>query len=301
MKKKSIIQVNGKNIELGQTTWIMGILNVTPDSFSDGGLYFNRNRAINRGLEMISEGADIIDVGGESTRPGSDPISAKEERLRVIPVISGLREQTDTLISVDTTKSEVAEAALDAGVDIINDISSFRFDSRMVTLAAQREVPVILMHMKGIPKTMQVNPYYEDLLSEIKSFFAERIDTAVSHGIKRGKIIIDPGIGFGKKHTDNLILIKNIHFLQCFDRPILIGVSRKAFIGEILGLPSSRERTEGTIAASLLSIANGAHILRVHEVASVKRAVRVAEAILNEDSYPCAYGDNKEKKGTYVH
>lgn len=277
----------------------MGIINVTPDSFSDGGLYFNKEKAVDRGLELAEEGADIIDIGGESTRPGSDFISTEEELMRTVPVISALRKKTDVLISVDTTKSEVAEAALDKGADIINDISSFRFDPKMLSLAAQKDIPVILMHMKGTPKNMQVNPFYEDLLAEIRGFLEERIATAQAYGIKKEKIIIDPGIGFGKSHKDNLTLIKSLKFLEPIDRPILIGISRKSFIGKILSLPP-QERTEGTIASAVLSIINGAHILRVHDVEAVKRAVLVTEAIIDESMHPFSFSDNEEKKSSYV-
>lgn len=277
----------------------MGIINVTPDSFSDGGLYFNKEKAVDRGLELAEEGADIIDIGGESTRPGSDFISTEEELMRTVPVISALRKKTDVLISVDTTKSEVAEAALDKGADIINDISSFRFDPKMLSLAAQKDIPVILMHMKGTPKNMQLNPFYEDLLAEIRGFLEERIATAQAYGIKKEKIIVDPGIGFGKSHKDNLTLIKSLKFLEPIDRPILIGISRKSFIGKILSLPP-QERTEGTIASAVLSIINGAHILRVHDVEAVKRAVLVTEAIIDESMHPFSFSDNEEKKSSYV-
>lgn len=277
----------------------MGIINVTPDSFSDGGLYFNKEKAVDRGLELAEEGANIIDIGGESTRPGSDFISTEEELMRTVPVISALRKKTDVLISVDTTKSEVAEAALGEGADIINDISSFRFDPKMLSLAAQKDIPVILMHMKGTPKNMQLNPFYEDLLAEIRGFLEERIATAQAYGIKKEKIIIDPGIGFGKSHKDNLTLIKSLKFLEPIDRPILIGISRKSFIGKILSLPP-QERTEGTIASAVLSIINGAHILRVHDVEAVKRAVLVTEAIIDESMHPFSFSDNEEKKSSYV-
>ncbi len=284
---------------MGQRTWIMGILNVTPDSFSDGGLYLDKNKAVKRGLELAEEGADIIDIGGESTRPGSNSISTEEELKRIIPVLSDLREKTDALISVDTTKSEVARAALDHGADIINDISALRFDPQMPPLAVNRDVPVVLMHMKGTPKTMQANPSYEDLLAEVKSFFKERLETAKTLGIKREKIIIDPGIGFGKRHNDNLLLIKNLRALEEFERPIMIGISRKSFIGKILNLPVL-ERIEGTIASAVLSIIHGAHILRVHDVAPIKRAVLVAEAILEENRNPDSSINNMEKNYNYV-
>jgi len=277
----------------------MGVINVTPDSFSDEGLYLDREKAVERGLELAEEGSDIIDIGGESTRPGSEPIPLDEELRRVIPVISELRERIDTLISIDTTKSKVANAALDAGADIINDISSFQSDPNMFPLAAQKGAPIILMHIKGIPKTMQANPYYENVLVEVKSFLEERFTTAIASGIKKEKIIIDPGIGFGKRLQDNLALINNLQILEDLDRPILIGVSRKSFIGKILNT-SPQERLEGTIASAVLSIVHGANILRVHDVASVKRAVLVAEAILNEDQSVGSLEESKEKKRTYV-
>ena len=299
MTEKYILQVNGKNYTFDQRTWIMGVINVTPDSFSDGGLYFEKDKAVERGLELAEEGSDIIDIGGESTRPGSEPIPQEEELRRVIPVISALRKRTNTLISIDTTKSEVALAALDAGADIINDISSFRSDPNMLPVAAQKDAPVILMHMKGTPKTMQVNPFYENVLHEVKSFLKERLNSALAYGIKKEKIIIDPGIGFGKRFKDNLTLINHLHFLKDLDRPILVGISRKSFIGKILGL-SPQERMEGTIASAVLSIVRGAHILRVHDVASIKKSVLVAETILNEDQLPGSLGNSREKKSSYV-
>lgn len=300
MRRNSILQVHSQNHNLGDRSWIMGILNVTPDSFSDGGLHFETDKAVERGLEIIGEGADIIDVGGESTRPGSDQIPVEEELSRVIPVIASLRKQTKCLISVDTTKSEVARAALDAGADIINDISSFRFDPAMSQLAAQREVSVVLMHMKGTPKTMQVNPHYRDILGEIRTFLEDRMRAALDCGIKKERIILDPGIGFGKSYADNALLIKNLWFFESLGRPILVGVSRKSFIGKILDVPP-RDRLEGTIAASLLSILHGAHILRVHDVAAVKRAVCVAESILNENSSSKTSAAKGNKEKHYVH
>ena len=261
----------------------MGILNITPDSFYDGSLYFDRDEAISHGLELVKEGADILDIGGESSRPGSNPIPVEEELRRIIPVIAELRERTDTLISVDTTKAEVARRALDVGADIINDISSFRFDSDMRPLAAERETPVILMHMKGNPKTMQRNPSYKDLLAEVKSFFQENIELAISAGIKREKIIIDPGIGFGKKFKDNINLIQNLRCFEEFERPLLVGLSRKSFIGKIINKPP-QERLEGSLSAAILSVSHGAHLLRVHDVAATKRAILVADAILNKEN-----------------
>jgi dihydropteroate synthase len=282
VKTRPILQVNGKQHILGHKTWIMGVINVTPDSFSDGGVYFDKKKAIERGLELVTQGADILDVGGESTRPGSDAVSQEEELQRIIPVISELRKKTNVLISVDTTKSAVAEEALDAGADIINDISAFRFDDRMPLIATETGAPVILMHMKGVPKTMQTSPYYEDLFQEIRCFLEERIATAEAYGIKRENIIVDPGIGFGKSLEHNLSIINNLNFLEKLDRPILVGISRKSFIGKILNLPP-QDRLEGNIASAVLSVLRGAHILRVHEVEPIKRAITVAEAIIKEE------------------
>ena len=300
MRKKPILEIDGKQHTLGQKTWFMGIVNVTPDSFSDPGLHLDRDRAIERGLELAKQGADIIDIGGESSRPGSDPISASEELKRIIPVITELRKQTKILISVDTTKAEVAEEALAAGADIINDISAFRFDDRMPLLISESGAPVVLMHMKGVPKTMQSNPFYEDLFQEIFCFLEERIATATAYGIKREKIIVDPGIGFGKNLEHNLAIINNLDFLAGLGQPILVGISRKSFIGKILNLPP-QERTEGTIASAVLSVLKGAHILRVHDVEKVKRAIAVTEAIMNEDSAtPSGKDSDKEKTIRYA-
>lgn len=299
MRKEFVLQINGKNYILGCRTWISGIVNITPDSFSDGALYFDKDKAVERGLELVSEGSDIIDIGGESTRPGSKPVSVEEELSRVIPVISALRKKTGAPISIDTTKSEVAEAALDAGANIINDISSLRFDPRMGPLAARRDVPVILMHMKGTPKTMQLNPSYENVMVEVKAFLKEKIETAQAYGIKKEKLIIDPGIGFGKRFEDNLTLIKNLSFLNDLGRPILVGISRKSFIGKILNVPTHR-RLEGTIASAILSIINGAHILRVHDVASVKKAILVAEAIMDENMPSSPLEESEDRKRSYV-
>jgi dihydropteroate synthase len=299
VRKEYTLPVNDKKYTLGQRTWMMGVINITPDSFSDGGLNFDKDKAVARGLQLREEGSDIIDIGGESTRPGSEPVTEEEELRRVIPVISALREKTDSLISVDTTKSAVARAALDEGADIINDISSSGFDPKMFSLAAQYDVPVILMHMKGVPRTMQVNPFYENVLLEVKSFFKERIEAAQAAGINKEKIIIDPGIGFGKRHKDNLVLINNLHFFEDLGQPILIGISRKSFIGKILN-SSPQQRLEGTIASAVLSILHGAHILRVHDVAAVKKAVLVAEAIIKEGQPATSFEEDKEKKSSYV-
>jgi len=259
----------------------MGVLNVTPDSFSDGGIYLDKKSAVQKGLQLIKDGADILDIGGESTRPGSHPVTAEEEKRRILPVISEIRKKTDALISVDTTKSEVLKSALDAGADILNDISGMRFDPKILGLASKQDIPVIIMHMKGTPRNMQESPEYDNVIQEIKTFLKQRITDALTAGIKKNKIIIDPGIGFGKRLKDNLKIISNLSAFSELGFPILIGVSRKSFIGDLLNL-SPEKRIEGTIASSLISILQGAHILRVHDVSSLKKAVIVAEAIMKE-------------------
>ncbi len=277
------LKLRGESHPLGIRTWFMGVLNVTPDSFFDGGRFFDPDRAVARGLELAGQGADIIDIGGESSRPGSDPVPAEEEIRRVVPVITALRRQTSAFLSIDTTKSLVARAAVDAGADLINDISALRFDEDILRLAAGREAAVVLMHMQGIPKSMQAAPSYEDTLAEVKGFLVKRLAAAVQAGLSRDRILIDPGIGFGKRLKDNLVLLDHLPVLEDLGCPILVGPSRKSFIGQILDLPPE-ERLEGTIAASVVSVVRGAHILRVHDVQAVRRAVRVAEAILGEDA-----------------
>jgi len=295
--EKYLFQVQSKSFVLGPRTWLMGVVNVTPDSFYDGGIYLDAAQAIERGLEIAAENADIIDIGGESTRPGANPVPAEEELRRILPVISGLRKKTNVLISVDTTKAEVAEAALASGADIINDISAGRFDSRMLPLAARTGAGIILMHMKGTPLTMQLSPHYEDVLAEVKSFLDDRVEAAESSGIRRERIIIDPGIGFGKNLEDNLTLINNLDVLAELGRPVLVGISRKSFIGNILNL-GPQDRLEGTIAAAVVSLLRGASLLRVHDLEAVKRAITVAETILSRGAKkPPGEGQRK----TYVH
>jgi len=275
----------------------MGVLNVTPDSFFDGGHFEDKNKAVDHALELVADGADMIDVGGESTRPGADPVPADVERGRVIPVIEALRKRLSGLISVDTTKARVAEAALEAGADIINDISAARHDIRMFELAHRFKAGLIMMHMKGEPRNMQDKPSYDNVLAEVKVFLKERMDMAVAYGIPKERIIIDPGIGFGKRLEDNLRLINNLTTFRELGRPILVGPSRKSFIGKILDLPTE-DRLEGTIASAVLCMVRGAAILRVHDVKAVKRAVLVAEAILNEARDASSFVGNTSR---YVH
>ena len=259
----------------------MGILNVTRDSFSDGGLYFDKSAAIKRALQMVEEGADIIDIGGESTRPGAEPVAVEEELRRTIPVIEALAKKINVPISIDTYKSEVAEKALDAGASIVNDISGLRFDPEMAKVVSDYKVPVVIMHIKGRPKDMQQNPVYEALVPEIMDYLREGIRLAKESGVSEDKIIIDPGIGFGKTFNHNLEIINNLHEFTLLEKPILIGPSRKAFIGKILGNVSETDRLEGTSAAVAISIMNGANIIRVHDIKEMVRVARVADAIKN--------------------
>ena len=274
-----VLETRGKRFLLGSRTWLMGVVNVTPDSFSDGGLFLDRERAVRRGLELAADGADIIDVGGESTRPGSLPVPDEEELDRVIPVITELRPRTEALISVDTSKAAVAAAAVEAGADIINDVSALRADPNMAGVVAASGAGLVIMHMKGTPRTMQLNPEYKDVLAEVRDFLEVRISAAEAAGIPRERIIVDPGIGFGKNLEHNLDLIARQDRLREVGRPLLMGISRKSFLGRILGLPPE-ERLEGTIAVSVLCVLKGADILRVHDVKQVARAVKVAEAVL---------------------
>jgi dihydropteroate synthase len=290
-------RTRGKTFELGQRTWLVGVVNVTPDSFFDGGLYFEPARAIDRALALAAEGADIIDIGGESSRPGSNPIPAKEEKKRILPVVEVLKQKNSVLISVDTTKAEVAEAALAAGADIINDISAGRFDPRMLPIAARSGAAVILMHMKGTPRTMQIAPHYDDVLGEVKAFLSERLEAAESCGLPRESILLDPGIGFGKLIDHNLILLNNLGALAELGRPLVVGISRKSFLGKILKV-EAQDRLEGTIAAAVVSILRGASLLRVHDIQAVKQAVAVAEAIMSQGA---AAVPEKGQGKSYVH
>lgn len=256
----------------------MGILNITPDSFSDGGLYAGYAEAVGHAFQLIARGADIIDIGGESTRPGSDPISLPVELERVVPVIRAIREKSNIPISVDTNKAEVARKAVAAGADIINDISALRFDPDMPRAAAESGAPLILMHMLGTPRTMQKNPVYSSLISEIIAFLEDRIRFAVNGGVHRDQIIIDPGIGFGKSVAHNLSIVANLEAFSCLGRPILLGVSRKRFIGTLLDRAEG-ERELGTAVANVYGIAGGAHILRVHDVGFHREAAAMADAI----------------------
>ncbi len=265
-------------LSLGKKTLTMGVLNITPDSFSDGGLFFQRDKAIAQGEALAAQGADLLDIGGESTRPFSDPISTQEEIQRIVPVIRELGKRISIPLSVDTYKAEVAKAALDAGAGLVNDISALNFDSDLAKVIAEYRVPVILMHMQGTPRDMQVNPQYKRLLEDIYQFFVERIALAQSQGISRDHILLDPGIGFGKTFSQNLTLIKRLDYFQNLDQPLVLGTSRKAFIGKITG-QEPMNRDWGTAATLAIGVWQGAHMVRVHNVAAAKQVMAVVDAL----------------------
>ncbi|MFP4159200.1 MAG: dihydropteroate synthase [Desulfobacterales bacterium] len=279
----------GKSLlELGGKTAVMGILNVTPDSFSDGGCFFDKGAALARAEKMVEQGADILDIGGESSRPFSEPVETEEEIRRVIPVIEHLAGKISVPISIDTTKAVVARRALGAGASIINDISALRFDPEMGRAAAENDAVVVLMHMKGSPRTMQVNPSYDDLMGEILSFLTEAIDRAVSAGLRRNRIIADPGIGFGKNVDHNLQIINQADRFLKLDVPVMLGPSRKAFIRKILSSslnhelePGSPEIETGTQAAVAAAAIRGVHIIRVHNVADTRTTLQITDALAN--------------------
>lgn len=267
------------SLDFSKRTHIMGILNVTPDSFSDGGKHFDKSSAIRSAYQMVEDGADIIDIGGESTRPGSEPVPLEEELRRTIPVIETIAKDIKAPISIDTYKADVAKRALDAGASMVNDISGMRFDPEMPKIVSQYKVPVVIMHIKGNPKTMQKEPVYEALIPEIMDYLRMSIRLAVKFGIAEDKIMIDPGIGFGKTFDHNLEIIKNLNEFTLLEKPVLIGPSRKAFIGKILDDASASERLEGTAATVAISILSGANIIRVHDVKEMKKVALVADAV----------------------
>lgn len=264
----------------------MGILNVTPDSFSDGGLFAAVESAEQHARRMIGEGADLIDVGGESTRPGSSPVDEAEQIRRVAPVIRAIRQASPVAISIDTTRSAVADAALDAGATLINDISAGRDDPRMLSLAAARGTPIALMHMQGTPATMQADPRYQDVTAEVKAFLVERDAAARSAGVKAHRILLDPGIGFGKTYEHNLTLLRRLSDFIDLGRPLLVGASRKGFIGQATGATEVTQRVHGTAATIAWSLANGAAMVRVHDVGPMVQVVRMMRAIQGIDVAP---------------
>jgi len=273
------MKIKNKTFVFGRRTYILGVLNVTPDSFSDGGRFSDVPAAISHAKQMIADGADIIDVGGQSTRPGAQQISVDEEMKRVLPVIERLAGEENAVISIDTTRSEVAEAALGSGASMVNDISGLRFDPKLAKVAAKHDVPICLMHIQGTPKRMQVNPTYSDLMGEIISGLKKSIAIARGAGILPEKIIVDPGIGFGKTAEHNLEIISRIKELKVLGRPILIGTSRKSVVGEILDLPVD-ERLEGTAATVAVAITKGVDFIRVHDIKEMVRVAKMTDALV---------------------
>ena len=277
--RKGVLDCGGRPLHLGKSPRLMGILNVTPDSFSDGGIHLRPEDAIRRAHQMVEEGADIIDVGGESSRPGSDPVTAQEEIERVVPVIQRLSKEVEVPISIDTTKSEVAQAALDAGAGMINDISGLHWDRGLAELAADYKVPMVIMHTRGKPKTMQENVHYRSVVSEILRYLREGIEVALEAGVPESQIVVDPGIGFGKRVEHNVRLINHLFEFAVLGKPILLGASRKSFIGHLLNVDVD-ERLEGTLATTLFGALRGADIIRVHDVKENHRALKMLESMM---------------------
>jgi len=289
-RKRLRLRVNSRTFLLGERTLVMGVLNVTPDSFSDGGKFFDAERAIEQALAIEQAGADLLDIGGESTRPGSDGVSAKEELARVLPVLQALRGRLKIPISIDTQRSEVAEAALDAGAQMINDISGLESDPLIAEVAARRRVPLILMHMRGEPRTMQAGPFARDVMKDVTRGLRKSVAVARKAGVAKSQIILDPGIGFGKSFAQNYELLQKLPQLAKLGCPLLVGTSRKGFLGATLardGRPAPpEERIWGTAATVTVSILNGAHIVRVHDVAEMAQVARVADCLLDAKHRP---------------
>ncbi len=277
---KPIWKIRDKTLRI-EPFLVIGVLNVTPDSFYDGGRYFDFDRAVNRAKEMVAEGADVIDIGGESTRPGSRKISVSEEIERIVPLIKILARETDVVLSADTYKHEVAEKAIEAGASIVNDISAFSLDKKLFDVVKDSGCGYILMHMQGTPADMQKSPFYKDVISEIYGFFEERLKWISDRGINLQKVVIDPGIGFGKRLEDNLAILNNTGRFAKLGRPVLIGASRKSFIGKLLNDIPADERLEGSLASAVIAYAKGASIFRVHDVKETRRALTVASSILS--------------------
>lgn len=279
-----IWKIRGRDHELSRRGWIMGVLNVTPDSFSDGGAFTSPGAAIRHGLQMVSEGAEVLDIGGESTRPGAAPVAATEELARVLPVIQGLRASGgDFLLSIDTSKASVAEAALAAGADIVNDVTGLRGDERMSGVVASSGAGVVAMHMQGTPRTMQVSPHYADVVAEVGEFFRQTIILAVGSGIDPMSIAMDPGIGFGKTPEHNRLLLRSLAAFTALGRPLVVGVSRKSFLGEVAGSSRIEDRLWPGVALTGFCRERGARVFRVHDVAPHRGALRMTEAILGDE------------------
>ena len=271
-----VMDCGGRSLDLGRVA-VMGVLNLTPDSFSDGGLFMSRDQAVSHALKMANEGADIIDVGGESTRPGALAISAQEELDHVLPVIEALRRELEIPISIDTSKPQVMREAVSGGAGMINDVKALREDNALTTAAAL-DVPVCLMHMQGEPRSMQTNPIYEDVVLEVRDFLSTRRQACLDAGIDEKKILIDPGFGFGKTLEHNLELLRNLSELKSVGAPVLVGLSRKSMIGKAIGLPVDK-RLHASVALAILAMRTGANVIRLHDVAATREAVRMVEAV----------------------
>jgi len=285
-RKRFRLRLRSRALILGEHTLVMGVLNITPDSFSDGGAYLDSEAAIARALQIQKDGADILDIGGESTRPGASPISSEEEIRRVLPVIKVLRGKLRIPMSVDTQRADVAEAALRAGAEILNDVSALRTDQRLAEIARRARAPLILMHMRGTPQTMQRGPFARDVIRDVMAGLRQAVALAKRAGLAKSQLLLDPGIGFGKKHEQNFEILARLPELARLDCPIVIGTSRKAFLGKALAAPDGTsappgERLLGTAATVTASILGGAHIVRVHDVAEMVQVVRIADQVVN--------------------
>lgn len=281
MRPCYVFRAREKVVELGKKTQLMGVVNITPDSFSDGGCFLEHSRSIEHSLSLVEAGADILDLGAESSRPGAKSITVEEELNRLLPVLQEVRKRVSVPISVDTSKSVVAREALKEGADIVNDITAFRGDSEMPTVVNEWEAGVVLTHMRGIPETMQERPFSEDILKDIQTDLQAAVSKALRYGISRERIVIDPGIGFGKSLEDNCRIVNRLSFLKSFQLPILVGTSRKQFLGKILD-KSVTERMWGTAASVVVSILRGVHIIRVHDIAEMNQVALVTDAIIAE-------------------
>jgi dihydropteroate synthase len=283
-RRRFRLRLPSRTLVLGERTLVMGALNVTPDSFSDGGLHFDTEAAVARAFEIERQGADILDIGAESTRPGSEGISAQEELWRLLPVLARLEGKLKIPISVDTSKSEVADAAAEAGAEILNDVTALRHDPRLADVARRRKLPLILMHMRGVPRTMQKRPFARDVLRDVLSGLRRAVSLALRARIPRSHLLVDPGIGFGKSYPQNYELLARLPELARLGHPLVIGTSRKTFIGRALGGAPVGQRAWGTAATVAASILGGAHIVRVHDVAEMVQVARVTDAILHPNS-----------------
>lgn len=280
-RRKYVLRARDKELELGRRTRLMGVVNITPDSFYDGGRFFERSKAVERCLQLVESGADIVDLGGESSRPGAEPVTEQEELDRVLPVLQEVRKQVPVPISVDTCKSTVAREALKEGADIVNDVSAFRLDPEMPKVVREWNAAVVLMHMRGTPEVMQEIPPSEDILEEVHADLQTAVSTALENDIPRESVVIDPGIGFGKTVEDNCRILNQLSFLETLDLPVLVGTSRKSFLGTILDIPAE-ERIWGSAASVAIAIMRGAHIVRLHDVGEMSQVARVTDAILAE-------------------